>query len=144
MIRFEEIDSGNWREDLQVAPEQKEYVADTTTILARAYGYRNEGSRAYLICDDDEYVGMILYYECEDLNAFIFSELLIDARYQRRGYGREASLMALEEMRKNGKYDQVYLCYIDGNEAARNMYLSLGFEHTGEDDDDEIVMRKKL
>ena len=39
---------------------------------------------------------------------------------------------------------KVILCYIDGNEAARNMYEKLGFTLTGDRDEDEIIMEKAL
>ncbi|MGH4122620.1 MAG: hypothetical protein ACREV6_06790 [Clostridium sp.] len=38
------------------------------------------------------------------------------------------------------KYDSIILCYIEGDEVARNLYLDMGFNHTGEVDEDEIVM----
>ena len=39
---------------------------------------------------------------------------------------------------------KVILCYIDGNEAAKNMYEKLGFHLTGESDGNEIIMEKLL
>jgi diamine N-acetyltransferase len=47
-------------------------------------------------------------------------------------------------MKADKKYSEVVLCYIEGNDIARKMYEDLGFYHTGEVDDDEIIMRKKL
>lgn len=144
MIHLEDINEDNWRLGLSVAESQKEFVADDMAILARAYAYRNAGSRALNICNEDGEVGMVMYYECEELRAYILSELFIDARYQRRGYAREATRLVLEQMKQAGKYDACVLCYIEGNDAARELYLGMGFEHTGEEDEDEIIMRKVL
>ena len=47
-------------------------------------------------------------------------------------------------MKSDSKYDKVILCYIDGNEAAKNMYEKLGFTLTGDRDEDEIIMEKAL
>lgn len=47
-------------------------------------------------------------------------------------------------MESDGRYDKVILCYIDGNEAAKNMYEKLGFYLTGECDENEIMMEKVL
>ena len=47
-------------------------------------------------------------------------------------------------MRLHGKYDKAVLCYIEGDEAARNLYEKLGFRHTGEAYEDEIIMEKCL
>lgn len=52
--------------------------------------------------------------------------------------------MILEKMKADGKYDRVVLCYINGDEAAKNLYEKLGFNHTGQVDDDEIIMEKIL
>lgn len=45
-------------------------------------------------------------------------------------------------MKADGKYDRVVLCYINGDEAAKNLYEKLGFHHTGQADEDEIIMEK--
>ena len=47
-------------------------------------------------------------------------------------------------MERDGKFDKVTLCYIDGNEAAKRMYEKLGFHPTGERDGDEILLEKRL
>ncbi len=43
-------------------------------------------------------------------------------------------------MRADGRWSQVCLCYIEGDEPARRLYEKLGFRPTGEADGDEIVM----
>ena len=144
MIRLETIDPGNWRLGLSVSEAQKMFVSDSAGILARAYAYRESRSIAYVVYSDDVPVGMALYYDCDELNAFDFSQLFIDERYQGNGFGIEAARQILELMKRDGKYDRVILCYIDGNEAARNMYEKLGFHLTGERDEDEIIMEKTL
>ena len=144
MIRLEEINPGNWRLGLKVSEAQKQYVSDSARLLARTYAYRESRSNAYVIYDDDVPVGMALYYDCDELNAYDFSQLFIDERYQGKGFGIEAARQILELMERDGKYDKVILCYIDGNEAAKNMYEKLGFYLTGECDEDEIIMEKRL
>ncbi len=52
--------------------------------------------------------------------------------------------MILKKMKADGKYDRVVLCYINGDEAAKNLYEKLGFHHTGQADEDEIIMEKIL
>ena len=47
-------------------------------------------------------------------------------------------------MKSDGKLNKVILCYIEGNIAARKMYEKIGFYHTGECDDDEIIMQMDL
>ncbi|MCM1057988.1 MAG: GNAT family N-acetyltransferase [Firmicutes bacterium] len=144
MIRLEEVDPGNWRLGLKVSETQRSYVADSAGLLARAYAYRESRSNAYVIYHDDTPVGMVLYYDCDELDAYDFSQLFIDERFQGNGYGIEAARQILELMERDGKYDKVTLCYIDGNEAAKKMYEKLGFYLTGECDEDEIIMEKRF
>lgn len=86
MIHLVDVDGQNWRTPLEVAPEQKAYVADRTTLLARAYAFRRQRSRAFFLCDGDTPVGMGLYYDCPELKGYDFSQIFIDRRYQGKGY----------------------------------------------------------
>lgn len=144
MIRLEEITPNNWRLGLEVAEDQKNFVSNETKILARAYAYRNFRSNAFIIYNGDTPVGMALYYDCEPLNSYDFSQLLIDKRYQGKGYGKEAARLIIDRMIKDGRYDKIVLCIIEGNERAKKLYEALGFTLTGDRDGDEIIMEKAL
>ena len=143
MVHLIDIDSGNWRVPLNVSKEQELYVANSTTILARAYAYRNSRSRAFLIHEDETPVGMVLYHDGESLDAYIFSEMFIDRKFQGKGYGRVATQLVLDDMKKDGKYNKVILCYIEGNDAAQKLYKSFGFVEIDRDED-EIIMELVL
>ena len=118
MIHLEEITPDNWREELKVSKEQERYVSDAMKILARAYAFRNQRSYACIIYEEGEPIGMALYYDCDELQAYDFSQLFIDERYQGRGYGEEAAKIILDRMKRDGKYSEVVLCYIEGNKAV--------------------------
>lgn len=143
MLRLVEVDEGNWLTRLEVAPSQKAYVADKVTLLARAYAYRSCRSQAYFVYAGETPVGMAMYHDCEPLNAYDFSQLFIDARYQGKGYGKAAAEMILQQMKQDGKYPKVVLCFIEGNEAARKLYEGFGFRVTDQDED-EIIMELAL
>ena len=51
MLRIVDVDGDNWLSDLHVSGEQMDYVLDPYGILARAYAYRDEGSRAFFVYD---------------------------------------------------------------------------------------------
>lgn len=142
MVRLEEINPDNWRLGLDVRDDQKEFVASSVVLLARAYAYRNSRSNAFVIYNDDTPVGMALYYDME--NVYNFSQLFIDERYQGRGFGYKAAEMIIQKMKDDGVFDKVVLCYVEGDEAAMRLYLKLGFVHTGEVDEGEVVMEKVL
>ena len=143
MVHLVNIDSGNWRVPLKVSKSQETYVANSTTILARAYAYRDSRSRAFLIYEDETPIGMVLYHDEELLDAYIFSEMFIDEQFQGKGYGRVATELVLGNMKKDGKYSKVILCYIEGNVAAQKLYESFGFVETDRDEN-EIIMELGL
>lgn len=143
MIHLVDIDPSNWRLDLKVAESQKNYVASSTVMLARAYAYREQRSRAFVIYDIETPVGMGMYHDCPELDAYDLSQLFIDERYQGKGYGKASTKLVLDAMQQDGKYNKVVLCYIEGNNAAKNLYESLGFIETDRDKD-EIIMELEL
>ena len=144
MVHLETVTPDNWRLGLRVRDDQRSFVADSAGILARAYAYRESRSRAFVIYHDDIPVGMALYYDMDEDRVYHFSQFFIDRRYQRNGYGYEAAAMILQMMKDDGKYDKAVLCYIDGDEAALKLYEKLGFRHTGEAYEDEIIMEMSL
>lgn len=141
MICLEEINPNNWRLGLKVAKGQENYVSCDFRILARAYAYRKYRSKAFVIYNDTTPVGMTMYYDCDELNAYNFSQLFIDERYQGNGYGYIAASQIIDMMKADGKFSKAILCYIEGNEAAKKMYKKIGFYHTGERDGNEIIMQ---
>ena len=84
MIHLEEVSPDNWRLDLHVRNDQKDFAANSITLLARAYAYRNSGSRALIIYNEDIPIGMALYYYID--GAYDFSQFFIDERYQGNGF----------------------------------------------------------
>lgn len=143
MIKLVDITPENWRLSLNVAESQRHHVAGSAVLLARAYAYREQNSRAFVIYDEDTPIGMGLYYDYPDLDAYDFSQLFIDERYQGKGFGRAAIKLVLDEMRRGRRFDKVILCYVEGNDIAKRLYESFGFIETDRDGD-EIGMELRL
>ena len=87
----------------------------------------------------DQFV-FIVEADGEDVGEFWFSEqptglgrclwiydIRIDERYRGRGYGRATMLSAETEARRRG-YSRVGLNVFGGNDIARSLYQSLGYE----------------
>ena len=55
---------------------------------------------------------------------------MIDARYQRRGYGRAALALLVDTLRQQGG-KQLWSSFVPGAGNPRGFYLSFGFEDTG-------------
>ena len=165
MIHLEKVDHKNLWDiiDLKVFKSQKSFVASNTGSILEAYTtqgtdafafpfgiYNGEKPVGFLMIGFNEAVLYDAYGDIEapDIlrNNYSIWRLMIDKRYQGRGYGREAIKLALEFIRTwpCGKADYCSLSYEPENEVAAKLYHSLGFEENGEMDGDEIVAVLKL
>ena len=138
-MKLEPITSVNWRAAgaLRVAPGQLELVAGYEPIafvlLARTYlGFENAVSHP-LVAIADEPVGVLALIE--EGTTWTMRNLMIDARFQRRGHGRAVVLSAVEFVRERGG-EVVQLTVHPSNAAAIHLYESLGFTYAEERDGD--------
>lgn len=147
-IRFDSITLENWRifNRLRVKEEQREFVAENVAILARAFAFRDYNSLVYAVYNEDTPIGLIMQREYREEGRLfcVLDQFMIDREYQGRGYGKAAMQLWLSMIEREGKYDSIILCYKEGDEPARNLYLGMGFYHTGEVDEDEVVMKYKI
>ena len=159
MIRLEEITNKNvWSVGfLEVNEDQKDFVADNFQSLAEAYATRNEGNNAlpFAVVDGETLVGFVMIgkgtvgneNESELIrSSYCLWRLMIDKKYQGRGYGRAALQAALDLVRTwpLGKADRIWLSYEPENERAIRLYRSFGFEENGEMCGNEIIAVKRL
>lgn len=143
-IHFGDITPDNWRDfnALKVKEEQEKFVASNVTILARAFAFRDYNSRVYAIYNGDLPIGMLMQHDLNDDGLVcVLNEFMIAEQYQGNGYGKSAMQLWLSMIENEDTYDSIILCYIEGDEVAQNLYLSMGFHHTGEIDEDEIIMK---
>jgi diamine N-acetyltransferase len=146
-IHFSNITPDNWRtfNALKVKEEQKKFVAPNVTILAKAFAFRDNNSRVYAIYNGDLPIGMLMQHDLDDDSLVcVLDQFMIAEQYQGKGYGRAAMQLWFAMIKNEKKYDSIILCYIEGDEVASNLYLGMGFHHTGEVDEDEIVMEYTL
>ena len=143
MVRLIDIDNETGRDDLEVAEDQKDYVCSSLVMLARAWLHRKYRPRVFNVYDGDTAVGMGMYLDDPEKEAYDFCQLFIDRRYQGRGYGKAAVRLVLEEMRKEGKYQKVSMCYVEGNDASRKLFAQFGFVEVSHPWD-EIFMERML
>lgn len=148
MLTLVEVTPQNWRRftRLQIAQSQRGQVADNVLILARAYVFRDGAARARGICLDGEPVGLLLQREYEQggRRYCVLDQLMIAQEAQGRGYGTAIMSQWLNEVRQEGCFDAVTLCYVGGHEQVRRFYERLGFVSSGVVDGDEVVMEFRL
>ena len=139
MLQLREIDRDNFDEviALTVFDEQQSFVATNVFSLAQAKAYPECIPLA--IYDDDSLIGFVMYGIDLDDNEYWISRLMIDKRYQRRGYGSTAMKSVLETLRLNKECQRVFLSFEPENTTAKKLYERLGFVPDGRVIDGEIV-----
>lgn len=144
MIQFAEVTPKNWRCSLSVREDQKTSVADKTKILAWAYIYRADRPQAFFLMDGETPVGMALWMDDAKTDSYYLFQFFIDQRYQGQGYGTEALEAIQDRMRREGKYQKVTLCCVEGPACPIGFYEKCGFRRNGKDFEDEIGMERAL
>jgi diamine N-acetyltransferase len=141
MIRLEKITEDNYREclNLKVAEGQTNFVSSNTLSLAKAYVFYDR-TTPFAIYSDDTMVGFIMVRFNPDYSNYFVWQLMIDERYQTKGYGKQAMKLAIEWMKKDERCKEIVTTYKKGNEVARKLYSQLGFEPFGEMEEGEADM----
>ena len=147
MVRLVPITKDNIRDvfDLSVASGQEEFVSTNAWSLAQAYAeYSVAWARAVVV--DDSVVGFLMLEidpDEEDGRPFWLWRPMVDGAYQRQGHGKAAVGLAIDHLRSLGS-SELYTSWVPGENGPEAFYVKLGFEPTGELDDDEIVARLDL
>ena len=77
------------------------------------------------------------------MRGLILVRLMVDARLQGRGYGREA-LEAIAEIARGRRLGTLRLSVVPENGQALEFYRRNGFVETGEVEEGELVMERRL
>src|SRR5262245_38424530 len=133
---------------LDVAPSQQGLVAPNAVSIAQAYFEPAAWFRAIYAGDDA--VGFAMLYDPthtpapEDRATCHLWRFMIDARYQRRGFGASALSQLVDHVRTLDGVRSFALSYVPAEGSPRDFYARFGFRETGEMDEDEVVMRLPL
>ena len=129
---------------LAVRPDQQGFVAPNAVSLSQALFSDEAWYRA--VYADDELVGFVMLAD-ESLkkdpppapNIGLW-RLMIDARHQGRGIGREVIRLLLEYVRTRPGIRRFYTSYVPEPGGPGPFYLGLGFAPNGDVDDGEVVV----
>ena len=130
---------------LKLRKDQEEFVSHPIRSLAQAYVYRNQ-CQPFGIYQDEEMVGYVMVIYDYDVPEYDIWHMMIDEARQGRGYGKEALKRVLEYIgtKPFGESNRVVLTCNQQNIPGLRLYRSLGFQETGNVDEDEIEMVKIL
>lgn len=144
-VRFEAIDQDNWEDcvKLEVQEEQRKMVAPNWySIIQAAY---DESYTPLSIYYEDMMVGFFMYGKDPDDGLYWIVRLMIDKRYQGRGYGEAAIRLGLELIKRQEDCSpEIVISYKPDNEAAGKLYERVGFVPTGRIIEGETEARYKV
>ena len=115
---------------LCVNEDQKRFVSTNTESLAQAYVY-SENAYPFAIYSDNEPVGFIMLGYYETKRYYTLWKFMIDQRYQNRGYGRQALELGIQFIKEHFETEELYTGVSLGNDIAKRLYRSVGFNETG-------------
>ena len=153
MPEIRPVTKDNWREliNLQVRDDQKGFVASNVKSIAESQFGFDEPEHGHWDFHPfgiyaDEPVGFLMYgynFGHPDQQAFIV-RLMVDEKFQGKGYGRFGMQKMLEIFRADARIRAVGISYEPENDLARKLYASLGFVEPGEMLGEEVLAVLKL
>ncbi|MED5016567.1 GNAT family N-acetyltransferase [Paenibacillus chibensis] len=141
MIALKEIDRSNFFDviKLSVTDEQRGFVATNVFSLAQAKAFPECVCLA--IYNDDTLAGFTMYcMDAEDHEYWIY-RLMIDTKYQSKGYGKAAMEKLIERIKEDKQHRIIYISFEPENVWAKHLYEKLGFEEDGRVIDGEVVYK---
>ncbi len=160
MLRLEKVNGKNVWDiiGLKVEEHQKSFVAGNDISIIEAYTTVTGNGYAFPfgIYDGELPVGFLMIgYGTDDYwedapgiaeGNYNLWRLMIDKKYQHKGYGKGAVGLALDFIRTFpcGKAEYCWLSYEPDNAAAKKLYASFGFVETGDMDANELIAVLKL
>jgi diamine N-acetyltransferase len=131
-VSLREITSENFRAvlNLKVKPHQQRFIATNDRSIAEAHFSNEAWYRA--IYADEMPVGFVMLADESLANipgprcCFLW-RFMIDARYQRMGFGRKAMDLLVEHVRSHPCATFFNLTYIPGNIDVEKFFLDYGF-----------------
>jgi diamine N-acetyltransferase len=124
---------------LQVAENQRQFVAPNANSIAEAYYSKEAWFRA--IYADEQPIGFVMVYADEKKPEYFLWRLMIASDQQGKGYGYQAMELVVDHVKTLPGAKELLTSYAPGEGDPSPFYYKLGFEETGEWEDDEKVLR---
>lgn len=127
---------------LAVNDTQTKFVAPNAVSIAQAYFEPKAWFRA--VYAGDEPVGFAMIEDDREKPEYFLWRFMIDARYQRMGFGRRAMEQVIAHVKTLPNATELLTSCVQGDGGPQPFYEDLGFATTGEFDEGEAILRLKL
>ena len=148
-MRLVEIDNSNWDEIVMLTTTESGMPTLHEKFLAsNAYSIlQSQFEKGWIVRGIEEggqLIGFTMYgYNFED-SFYDICRLMLDRRFQGKGYGRKALRVIVEEMKKISGIREIYISAEPENKRALGLYRSEGFIDTGKLLEGEQLLVMKL
>ncbi|MEQ1965401.1 GNAT family N-acetyltransferase [Xenorhabdus khoisanae] len=140
LIALVDINKDNYEAvcDLSVTDEQLEYIAENVFSLAQSKFFPSYETRA--ICLDGTPVGFFMWVPSDTGQKTTIWRFMVDKNHQKKGIGRKALSLAIEEIGRTDKLEEIEITYDPSNLVVKNFYASFGFIETGIDEEAQEML----
>lgn len=128
--------------ELKVGPDQDGLVAPNAVSIAQAHFSDHAWFRA--IYADETPVGFVMLDDQPEKSEYYLWRYMIDARYQKLGFGRQALQLLIEHVKTRPNATELFLSYVPKETGPKQFYEKLGFVPTGNVHDGEVEMKIDL
>ena len=134
-------------EALRVSPSQEQFVSSVADSLREAAEHPDAHPQYWAVHADDTPVGFVMIADEVDNPDYIpqyLWKLLIDQRYQGRGFGTATLDLIVDYFRGRPGVEVLNTSAGQGDGSPITFYERYGFERTGEIRFDEVMLQLKL
>ncbi len=124
---------------LDVLDSQKKCVAPNSVSIAQAHYSKTAWFKGIYL--KEQPVGFVMLDLDEEKPEYFLWRFMIDARYQGKGYGKEAIEMVIDYVQTLPNAHELMTSCVPGTNGPEAFYKKLGFVPTGEIIDNEMVLR---
>lgn len=133
-VHFKNIDMTNESDvrNIKLKSGQEKFIETVDECLNEANDHSEWQPVAIYV--DEEIIGFAMYGSFGKSKDTWIDRIMIDERYQGKGYGKMAMRKLIDIVSKKYGVNVIYLSIIEENKAAYNLYESIGFECMNERD----------
>lgn len=115
--------------NLKVSTSQEEYVATNVVSIAEAYFSKTAWLKAVYLGETP--IGFIMLSKDTVHQKYILWRFMIDEKYQRKGFGRQAFQKLIEEVKAFPGATELTTSYVSGKNSPKDFFVKMKFVHTG-------------
>lgn len=148
-IYLKDIDESNWEKCILLTTNKEgqhfiveEFVASNAVSIAQSKVEKGWITKA--VYAEDTMVGFVMYGYCYEYNIYEICRLMIDHKYQGKGYGRAALGKAIEELKSLKDCNEIFISFEPENNIGKKLYESFGFRDTGNTVEGELLYSLSL